>query len=83
MTKSIRLEKGLLKIGEIAKEAQVPVSSIRYYTDMGLLKAMQYTDSGYRLYEKDETLEIIRMIMIAKSSKPSLNEIKSNFEKMG
>lgn len=82
MTKRMRLERGLLKIGEIAKEAKMPVSSIRYYTDMGLLKAMQYTDSGYRLYEKNETLEIIRMIMVVKNNKPSLNEIKSSFESM-
>ncbi len=82
MTKSMRIEKGLLKIGEIAMEAQVPVSMIRHYTDLGLLKAMQYTDSGYRLYEKDETLGIVRMIMVAKSRKTSLSEIKCSFERM-
>lgn len=83
MTKNMRLEKGLLKIGEVASEAKVPVSMIKHYTELGLLKAKEFTESGYRLYEKGETLEVMEMIMIAKSKQPSLSEIKASFEGMG
>ena len=41
MCKKERLKKGLLKIGEIAKEAGVLCSSIRYYTDVGLLQVAE------------------------------------------
>ncbi|NIN91722.1 MerR family DNA-binding transcriptional regulator, partial [bacterium] len=42
-------DKNLLRIGEIAKVAEVPLSTIRYYTDIGLLKVASHTRGGYRL----------------------------------
>ena len=82
MTKKMRIEKGLLKIGEVSQEAQVPVSMVRYYTEMGLLKPMETTGSGYRLYDKEETLDIIKMIMVVKNRGPSLNEIATRLDFM-
>ena len=82
MTKKMRVEKGLLKIGEVSREARVPVSMVRYYTEMGLLKATELTGSGYRLYDKDETLDIIKMIMVVKNRGPSLNEIATRLDFM-
>jgi len=53
---------GLLKIGETAKLAGVLPSTIRYYTQLGLLEAAATTPGGQRLYDKEDTLSRVRMI---------------------
>ena len=80
MTKEMRLERGLLKISEVAKETDLAISTIRYYTEIGLLKVLEHTDSGYRLYRKDDTISIINIIKEAKGRIPSLADIKRNYE---
>lgn len=41
-----------LKIGEIAKHSGLPIKTIRYYTDIGLLTPhVARSPTGYRLYE--------------------------------
>jgi len=54
--------KDLLKIGEMARLAGVLPSTIRYYTEVGLIKATDTTPGGQRLYDKEDTLSKIRMI---------------------
>ena len=41
-----KLRQSLLKISEMAQKADVLVSTIRYYTDIGLLKAATTTEGG-------------------------------------
>jgi len=72
--------KKLLKIGELAKEAQVPISTIRYYCQIGLLKPKATTPGGYRLFEKEECIKRIKMIREIIFSKPTLKDIKENLE---
>ncbi len=76
MTKKFRLENGLLKIGEIASEAGVRQSTIRYYTEVGLLSIAETTESGYRLYDRDETLRRLVMIKAISDTRVSLNQLK-------
>jgi MerR family transcriptional regulator, copper efflux regulator len=41
-----------LKIGEVATISGLPVKTIRYYEDLGLLAPIvERTNSGYRLYQ--------------------------------
>src|SRR5438552_16993065 len=54
----------LLKISEMAQKADVLVSTIRYYTDIGLLKAATTTEGGHRLYEEGSTMH--RLVRIKK-----------------
>lgn len=54
--------KDLLKIGEIARLAGVLPSTIRYYTQIGLLEAADTTPGGQKLYDKEDTLSKVRMI---------------------
>ena len=49
MTKKMRMEVGLLKVGEVAKEARVMASTIRYYTEIGLLKVRELAEVKERL----------------------------------
>lgn len=41
---------GMLTIGKLAKEAGVPISTVRYYEGRGLLQPDQRTRSKYRLF---------------------------------
>lgn len=40
-------------IGSIAKESGVPIKTIRYYEELGLLKASGRTEGGFRLFDSD------------------------------
>ena len=81
LSRKERLGRGLLKIGEIAKLAGVAPSLVRYYTDIGLLKVASYTKGGYRLYDKEETIRIIREVKPPVERRRTLKEIKESLEK--
>lgn len=64
-----------LKIGEVAKRAEVGVETIRFYEREGLLAQPQRRPSGYRQY--DETVvDRIRFIRRVKELGFTLQEIK-------
>ena len=75
MSRNERLANGLMKIGEIAKEAGVARSTVRYYTDIGLLRVVATTDGGYRLYDRLETVPKIQQLKAMVESKPKLNDM--------
>ena len=62
--KKIRLDQGLLKISEIADEAGVRSSTVKFYTEKGFLEVVAYTKGGYRLYDKEKTVRKILFIFI-------------------
>lgn len=72
-------EKELLKIGEIAEKAGLPIPTIRHYTKLGLLKVSAYTDGGQYLYDGEDTLEAIKYISELSSRGIKLSEIKEKF----
>lgn len=77
MTRKMRLELGLLKVGEIAREARVHKSTVRYYTEIGLLKVKETTEGGYRLYDRDDALMRIDLTRKANEGCLNLGEIKT------
>ena len=77
MTRKMRIELGLLKVGEVAREAQVLNSTVRYYTEIGLLKVREMTDGGYRLYDREETLQRLSLVRHANEGYLSLSDIKA------
>ena len=58
------MEGRLHTIGEVAQLTGVPVKTIRYYSDIGLLPPAEVSDSRYRLYAAEEIwrLELIRTL---------------------
>lgn len=70
----------LLKISEVAEIAKVMVSTIRHYTDLGLLKVAGYTDGGHRLYSRDETLAKLSKIQALSKRGLTLPDIKLELE---
>jgi MerR family copper efflux transcriptional regulator len=51
-----------MRIGELADRSGVPVKTIRYYEDIGVLDPAERTSSGYRDYDRPaiDRLEFIR-----------------------
>lgn len=77
MPKSERVNRGWLKIGELAKKLGIPVSTIRYYTEIGLLQVIAETQGGYRLYDAEESCHRLSQIRQVNSPRPSLKETKN------
>ena len=65
----------LLKAGELAKLAGVLVSTVRFYTKLGMLSADGYTPGKYNLYAKDKALKRLRQIEELKQRRFTLDEI--------
>jgi MerR family transcriptional regulator, copper efflux regulator len=63
------------QIGTVAKQSGVPIKTIRYYEELGLLKASGRTEGGFRLFESD-VLSRLHFIKRAQSLGLSLLEIK-------
>ena len=63
-----------MKIGELARKAGLRPSRIRYYEEIGLLKTVQRTPKGYRVYGADSVL-ILNLIVMAQKAGFSLQEI--------
>jgi CheY-like chemotaxis protein len=82
MDKTKRLELGLLKIGELAEISSVPISTIKYYTDIGLLRVSEYMEGGYRLYNQKECLLRLKRIREMLDKGLSIKEIKENIDKI-
>lgn len=58
------MQRGLYTIGEVAKLSGLPVQTIRYYSDIGVLPPSSVTEAGYRLYSDADCarLELVRTL---------------------
>ncbi|MCU0533047.1 MAG: heavy metal-responsive transcriptional regulator [Hydrococcus sp. Prado102] len=65
----------LKKIGSVANESGIPIKTIRYYDELGLLKTMGRTEGGYRLFDSDVFVRL-KFIKRAQSLGLNLSEIK-------
>ncbi len=63
------------QIGAIAKASGVPIKTIRYYEEIGLLHASGRTEGGYRLFDGD-VLSRLNFIKRSQQVGLSLAEIK-------
>ena len=62
-------------ISEVAKKMNVPISTLRYYDNMGLLQKLKKNKAGNRVFT-EEDIEMIRVIQYLKKSGMQLIEIK-------
>lgn len=65
-----------ITIGQLASQADVPTSTVRYYERRGLLKCEGRTRANYRQYGK-ATLERLRFIRSAQAAGFTLVDIRS------
>tara|TARA_B100000745_G_scaffold251881_1_gene174051 strand:- start:221 stop:664 length:444 start_codon:yes stop_codon:yes gene_type:complete len=69
------MEKDKLFIGELSKRTGVPVKTIRYYEDFGILNKPNRTGSDYRIYGQKD-VDKLSFIKKAKELGLKLSEIK-------
>lgn len=68
-------EKKLLKIGELAKICNVPRTTVRYYTQKGLISATKAAN-GYHYYTEQEIIKVKFILMHTQETKLYLDGIK-------
>jgi DNA-binding transcriptional MerR regulator len=65
-----------MKIGALAGRSGLPVKTLRYYEDLGLLPAIGRSEGGYRLFA-EESLRRLEFIRRLKTLGLSLEEIQA------
>ncbi len=73
----------LLKAGELARKANVLVTTVRFYTKIGLLPADAQSPGKYNLYNEERALQRLRKIESLKKQRYTLEEIMENMKKNG
>lgn len=68
-------EERLLRIGELARAVNLPTSTIRFWTNGGLLKVAKTTEGGYRWYGEG-SVDVIERIKALQAKRLTLDEIK-------
>lgn len=66
----------LVKIGDLARLAQVTPRTVRFYEDLGLLQPASRSEGGFRLYHAQEA-ERLRAILSLKDVGFSLEDIRA------
>ena len=66
----------MMKVSELAKQAEVTADTVRHYSRIGLLKPERNPDNGYQLYDAID-LKHLRFIQKARLLGFSLNDIES------
>jgi MerR family transcriptional regulator, copper efflux regulator len=64
-----------MKIGELSSKSQVPIKTIRYYEEIGLLPVPDRTEGHFRLFPS-ETIERLLFIKRLQMLGLSLQEVK-------
>ena len=70
-----------LTIGQIAKAAGVPTSTVRYYERAGLLRPTSRTAANYRVYSAGD-LERLRFIRAAQATGFQLEDVKKQLKNL-
>lgn len=69
------VQEELKLIGNVARSSGVPIKTIRYYEELGLLRSLGRTEGGFRLFNSD-VLARLNFIKRAQSLGLTLSEIK-------
>ena len=68
----------MIKTGQLAKQASILPSKVRFYVKEGLLNPSDYTAGGYYLFDEKEALERIGQISrLQVEERRTLSEIKN------
>ena len=65
----------MMTVNEVSKLTGVSIRTLQYYDTIGLLKPIESTESGHRLYN-DTSLERLQQILLFKELEFPLKEIK-------
>lgn len=81
VTKKLKIPNKLLKIGDLANQTNELVSTIRYWTNQGLLDVNSLTKGGFYLYDSSmiDRVKIIRSLQ--KNDRLTVEEIREKLKK--
>ncbi len=68
-------KKGLLRLNEVAKGAGVLPSTVRYYSNIGLIKVACRSPGGHRLYDR-AALAWLKRIRAVYKNRVTLEELR-------
>ena len=80
--REMKQERNLLKIGELAEDSKEKVSTIRFWTNEGLLKVTGHTRGGYALYETAMLERVKQIRQWQKEKRLTIREIKIDLDKI-
>jgi len=64
----------MMSVSEVSRRTGVSVKTLHHYDEMGLLKPVEITQAGYRMYD-DASLERLQMILLFREMEFPLKEI--------
>lgn len=70
----------LVRRNELGRHLKTPVSTIKYYTTLGLFKIADTTEGGMRLYDLDHSKTRFETITKLKAKGLSLKKIQNKFK---
>lgn len=70
----------LLRIGTVARRCGVSTRTLRYYEEMGLLRPVDTTEGGFRLYDDDVVARVDKIIRLKDVLHFTLDEIRETLE---
>jgi len=70
-----------LHIGQVAKEAGISTSAIRYYLQQGLITPAGHTEGGFALFNTEVIDKIKEIKRLQQEERLSINEIRNRLEK--
>lgn len=67
----------LMRIGEVAKQTGLPIKTIRFYCDQGLLISITRSDGGFRLFDQRvfDDLALIRTLKYLETPLKQIHEL--------
>ncbi len=81
MNKKVIEKSNILTIGELAEVSGVRQTTLKYYTELGILPFSQGGERLTRKYKKEEALERLEKIKEMKEKRLTIKEIVDHFNK--
>ncbi len=81
MIKKAIKKNNILTIGELAEVSGIRLTTIKYYTELGILPFSQQGERLTRKYKKEEALERLAKIKELKEKRLTIKEIVDHFNK--
>lgn len=73
----------MYKIGEFSKKVNIPVKTLRYYDEIGILQPVQIDPfTGYRFYDDNSVIEceLIKLLKYVNFTLEEINKYKNNLK---
>ena len=81
MNKKATEENNILTIGELSEVSGTRLTTLKYYTELGILPFSQDGERLTRKYKKEEALERLEKIKELKGKRLTITEIVEHFNK--